>query len=111
MKVRFKVWLEKDELPLLSMGKYHLLKEVEKTGSIKAAAENLGLPYKKAHLQLKLLEERLGYRILKRERGKGTVLTEEGKKLLELYGEILKKFQQLAEELEKNFLVKRKVEG
>lgn len=95
--------MEKDELSLLSMGKYHLLKEIEKTGSIKKAAENLGLPYKKAHLQLKLLEERLGYKILKRERGKGTVLTEEGKKLLELYGEILKKFQRLAEELEEKF--------
>ena len=95
--------MEKDELSLLSMGKYYLLKEIEKTGSIKKAAENLGLPYKKAHLQLKLLEERLGYKILKRERGKGTVLTEEGKKLLELYGEILKKFQRLAEELEEKF--------
>jgi molybdate transport repressor ModE-like protein len=100
MQIRFKVWLESEGIPLLSMGKYLLLKEVEKTGSIKEAAQNLGIPYKKAHSQLKLLEERLGFKILQRERGKGTVLTEEGKKLLNLYGEILEEFQRVARKLE-----------
>ena len=96
MKVNFKVWLEEGDQPLLSFGKYLLLKEVEKTGSIKGASENLGIPYKKAHIYLKLLEERLGKPLLKRERGKGTTLTEEGKKLLTLYGEIFEDFQNLA---------------
>jgi molybdate transport repressor ModE-like protein len=109
MQIRFKVWLESEGIPLLSMGKYLLLKEVKKTGSIKVAAQNLGIPYKKAHSQLKLLEERLGFKILQRERGKGTVLTEEGKKLLDLYGEILEEFQQLAKKLEEKLPKKGRV--
>ena len=98
MEVNFKVWLEKEKEPLLSFGKYLLLKEVEKTGSIKRASQKLGIPYKKAHIYLKLLEERLGKPLLKRERGRGTTLTEEGKKLLSLYGEVLEDFQKLAKE-------------
>lgn len=101
MEIRFKVWLEKDRDPLLSWGKYLLLKEIEKTGSIKEAAENLGIPYKKAHIYVKLLEERLGYPILERVRGKGTTLTEKGKELLNTYERIFEKFEKLSEELEK----------
>ncbi len=101
MKIRFKVWLEKDGLPLLSFGKYLLLKEVQKTGSIKRASENLGIPYKKAHLYIKLLEERFGKPLFKRERGKGTLLTEEGEKLLRTYRRILSEFEKLSKELEK----------
>lgn len=97
MRVNFKVWLEEEDLPLLSFGKYLLLEEVEKTGSIKRASEKLGIPYKKAHIYLKLLEERLGFKVLERERGRGTRLTEEGKKLLHLYGEVVRDFQKLAE--------------
>ncbi len=107
MKIRFKVWLEKDGLPLLSFGKYLLLKEVQKTGSIKKASENLGIPYKKAHLYVKLIEERFGKPLFRRERGKGTLLTEEGKKLLETYEGILEKFETLTEELEKDLTLGR----
>lgn len=97
MEVNFKVWLEEGDQPLLSFGKYLLLKEVEKTGSIKRASQKLGIPYKKAHIYLKLLEERLGKPLLKRERGRGTTLTEEGRKILSLYGELFEDFQKLAE--------------
>jgi molybdate transport system regulatory protein len=100
MEIHFKVWLEKDGKPLLSWGKYVILKEIEKTGSIKEAAENLGIPYKKAHIYVKLLEERLGYPILERVRGKGTTLTDKGKELLETYEGIVEKFSELARELE-----------
>jgi len=100
MEIRFKVWLEKDGQPILSWGKYLLLKEIEKTGSIKWAAQNLGIPYKKAHVYVKLLEERLGYKILEKVRGRGTVLTDKGKELLETYEGIIKKFEALAKELE-----------
>ena len=104
MEIKFKVWLEEDGLPVLSLGKYNLLKEIEKTGSIKEAAENLGLPYKKAHVYIKLIEERLGCKIVKRERGKGTTLTEKGKRLLKLYEEIIKECQKRVKELEKELL-------
>ena len=96
MRVRFKVWFEKDGKPVISEGKYCLLREVEKTGSIKRASENLGLTYKRAFSQIKGMEERLGYRVLERKRGKGAVLTEEGKRLLEEYDRVLKAFKELS---------------
>ncbi len=96
MRVRFKVWLEKDGKPVISEGKYRLLREVEKTGSIKKASENLGLTYKRAFSQIKGMEERLGCRILDRKRGKGAVLTQEGVNLLEEYERILKAFKELS---------------
>ncbi|NPB04798.1 MAG: LysR family transcriptional regulator [Aquificae bacterium] len=101
MKLRYKVWFEKDGKPLLSSGKYELLKQIEKTGSIKRAAASLGIPYKKAHLYVKLLEERFGKPLFHRERGKGTTLTPEGRKLLETYERVLKAFDELAGRLEK----------
>ena len=104
MEIKFKVWLEEDGLPILSLGKYELLKEIERTGSIKEAAENLGLPYKKAHIYIKLIEERLGCKIVKRERGRGTTLTEKGKKLLKIYEEVVKKCKKRVKELEKELL-------
>jgi len=104
MEIKFKIWLEEDGLPILSLGKYELLREIEKTGSIKEAAENLGLPYKKAHIYVKLLEERLGCRIVRRERGRGTTLTDKGKKLLELYDRIIKECQKKVKELEEELL-------
>ncbi len=100
-RVKFKLWLEDPSgETLISWSKYLLLKEVERTGSIKRAAQNLGIPYKKAHIYLKLLEERLGLKLLLRERGKGTYLTEEGKKLVSLYGEMLEDFRKVAKKWE-----------
>ncbi len=96
MRVRFKVWLEKDGKPVISEGKYRLLREVEKTGSIRRASENLGLTYKRAFSQIKGMEERLGYRVLERRRGKGAVLTEEGRRLLEEFERILKVFKEVS---------------
>jgi len=100
-KIKFKIWVEKEGEPIISYGKYLLLKEIEKTGSIKRAAEKLGYPYKKAHSYVKLIEERVGKPIFKRKRGEGTILTAEGKKLLERYERILKEFQKLSARLER----------
>ncbi len=100
-KVKFRIWVEKGEgEPILSLGKYLLLKEIDKTGSIKEAAKRLGYPYKKAHSYVKLIEDRLGKPIFLRKRGEGTVLTETGKELLRKYEILLKKFEELASSLE-----------
>lgn len=99
MKVRFKVWLEIGGEPIISEGKYRLLKEVEKTGSIMGAAKSLGLTYKRAHSQIKAIEERLGKKILERKGRKGARLTEEGLKLVEEYEKIYEELKKCAEKL------------
>ncbi len=102
MKVRFKVWLEKDGEPIISEGKYRLLKEIEKAGSILRASEELGLSYKRAYSQIRSVEDRIGERIVERKRRGGAKLTPIGKELLRSYEKILKRFEELAEELSEN---------
>jgi len=97
LRVRFKLWLEKGGEPIISEGKYRLLKEIEKSGSILGAAERLGLSYKRAHCQIKTMEERLGMKIVERRRGKGARLTKGGKDLLDYYEGVVQEFQRLAE--------------
>jgi len=104
-KIKYRVWVEKEGEPIISYGKYLLLKEIEKTGSIKEAAERLGFPYKKAHSYVKLIEERLGKPIFKRKRGEGTILTPEGKNLLRKYERILEEFEKFTRQLEDKLLI------
>jgi len=103
MRIRYKVWIEKEGETLLSYGKYLILKEVEKTGSIRKAAQNLKIPYKKAHSYIKLTEERFGKKLFIRKKGMGTVLTDKGKRLLQTYERILEKFEETLKELEEGF--------
>ncbi len=86
MKVKCKVWIETDDgKPIISEGKYKLLRDIEKTHSVKLSVQNLGLTYKKAHSQIKTIEKRLGKKILERKKGVGSILNQEGKKLLRIY--------------------------
>ena len=108
MKVRFKVWLEKGGETIISEGKYHLLKEIERSGSILRASQKLGLTYKRAYSQLKVMEERLGTKLVDRRRKKGATLTAEGKRLLELYERVLSGFRELSASLERELSEERK---
>ena len=101
MKVRLKVWLEKDGEPIISEGKLRLLEEIKRTGSIHRASVNLGLSYKRAHSQIKVMEERLGEKILIRERGKGTRLTEKAERLISAYRKLREELLSRASDLEK----------
>ena len=93
MRVRFKVWLEERGEPVISEGKYRLLKEIDRTGSILEASKRLGLTYKRAHSQIRAMEERLGRKVLERRRGRGARLTEAGRELVGLYERVLKEFE------------------
>ncbi len=103
--IKYKVWLEKDGDIVIGMGKEKLLKEIEKTGSISAAARKLGLSYKKAWQYIKSMEKRLGMKLVKTKsggfRGGGSQLTDEAKELLKEFDEILKHFEKTKKILEK----------
>ena len=102
MKLRFKVWMEKGGQHVFGRGRARLLKAIDREGSIQAAARKMGLSYRHAWAMLKTSEQRLGRELVERVRGGagggGTHLTEEGKKLVRLYGRIESAFQKLLEE-------------
>jgi len=86
--VRSKVWLEEKGSPLMGMGRAELLRAVERTGSINAAAKELGMNYRRAWGLIDSMEKRLRFRLVVRRRGgsgRGTSLTDEARRLLELF--------------------------
>ncbi len=86
--VRSKVWIEADGLPLIGSGRADLLRAVDRTGSINAAAKELGMDYRRAWGLIDSMERRLKFKLVVRRRGgsgRGTSLTDEARRLLDLY--------------------------
>jgi len=86
---RSKVWLERAGRPVFGDGKAALLEAVERTGSLAAAAERLGMSYRGLWGRLREMEERLGVPLVARRAGGrgggGSRLTEEARDLLRRY--------------------------
>ncbi len=79
-----------------------LLEEIEKTGSIKKAASNLGMSYSKAHKILKRVEDKTGNLLLDKKRGGidrgGSYLTEYAVTLIKNYKNFQDNVKKLAEQ-------------
>lgn len=99
-------------------GTVMLLEEIEKCGNVRTACENCGFSYSKGWTILKRCEGGLGYKVVDRQQGgkaggKAEV-TEEGRKLVAIYKELLdetsdyaeKRFREMMEE--KGLSIKRK---
>jgi molybdate transport system regulatory protein len=73
IKARVKVWLEIEGQYVFGFGLSEILKAVEATGSIKAAAESLGKSYRYVWGRIKKAEKALGEPLVEtRVGGKGT---------------------------------------
>jgi molybdate transport system regulatory protein len=88
MKVAYKIWLEEDG-KAFGEGPYHLLKGVEKTGSLHQAAIEMDMSYRKAWVTINACEKRLGFALLDRKigghSGGGSGVTDEGKAFIARY--------------------------
>jgi molybdate transport system regulatory protein len=100
----FKLWLKKNHKYILGEGGAHLLKEINKYGSISRAAKQMGLSYKHAWKKLINIEKNIGQPILRTKRGGkhggGTELTEEGIHLLKNYYRIKNYFEKVVKDNE-----------
>src|SRR5437868_2594323 len=74
------------------------IKEVMETRSMSIAAENLHVSQSAISQSISLLEKEFGVQIFKRSR-LGTIATEEGKKIIRKILEVLKKANELKEEV------------
>ncbi len=105
-EIKFKVWLEKDGEIIMGMGREKILREIEKEGSISAAARKLGISYKKAWEYVRNMEKRLGFKLVTSKKGGasggGSTLTEDAKELLKQFDNIIESFEKTKEKLEKN---------
>jgi molybdate transport system regulatory protein len=86
MKVRVKVWLEHKGEQVFGSGKADILHAVEETGSLNAAAAQLGMSYRHVWAAIRAAEERLGRPLLRKQRGGrkggGATLTNYARKLV-----------------------------
>lgn len=98
MKIKSKVWLEKDNQMIFGAGKSLILKAIDRTGSINQAAKELDMSYRHTWSYLRVIEERLGKPLVIKLRGGsgggGAALTEYAK-------DLLKKFDIFEEEVKK----------
>ena len=82
-------------------GPMRLLRGVEEGGSLHQAADAMAMSYSKASTQLRKLEREWGYTLLDRQpggpKGGGSVLTPEGRDLLERYEAMCAQVEQAAQ--------------
>ncbi len=86
MKLRYKIWLETEGGKVFGDGPLDILHRVERTGSLRQAAEEISMSYSQAWNLMKDLEKRLGFNLLKRkvggESGGGSQLTEQAREIM-----------------------------
>ena len=96
LRVRSKIWLELDGKPVFGQGREDLLRLIRETGSINAAAREMGIPYRRAWSYIDAMEKRLGFPLVVRQKG-GTgggesTLSPQATALLEKFHSLKKNF-------------------
>ncbi len=83
------IFLDENNEKFFGEGPWQLLRKVEQTGSLNAAASSLGMAYTKALKIMRNAEKALGFPLTRRSHGGrsggGSTLTEEGKEWMERY--------------------------
>ncbi len=64
--MRMHLWFETDQGVIFGLGRLQLLRQVELCGSLKAAAEKLGMSYRGAWGKIKTTEEVIGRKLIER---------------------------------------------
>lgn len=69
LQARSKIWLEIDGEPVFGQGREELLRLIQKGNSINASAKAMGIPYRKAWTYIDVMEKRLGFPLVRRQKG------------------------------------------
>ena len=89
IKAACKTWLCKKNEKVFGQGPCELLKRVEKTDSLRQAAQQMGMSYNKAWKLIQMVEKRLGFTLLDKKvgglSGGGSQVTAKGKDLMKRY--------------------------
>ena len=108
LRIRSKVWIERDGAVVISDYLAELLAAVETHGSVAAAARSLELPYATAWKKLGAMEAAAGVRLLKSDSGgAGGGATRLTPAAAEMLGAFRRVGAGLSEEVERRFSVDR----
>ncbi|WP_035220190.1 LysR family transcriptional regulator [Desulfatibacillum aliphaticivorans] len=97
-QVRSKIWVQDDEGNVVfGLGRLRILEAIQKTGSLRAAAQELGMGYRAIWARIRATEERLGVPVLEKKQGGrsggGSFLTPFAEKLLEDFKSMQRKVE------------------
>lgn len=96
--IKMHVWLEKSDGVYFGQGRYELLLKIEELGSLKLAAEAMGISYRGAWGKIKKTEEIIGEKLIEKESNKeGYRLTEFGKKFMAEFNTLHKDILEFSE--------------
>jgi len=98
----FKVWLETDDGYVFGPGVYSLLRRIDEKGSLKEAAESLGMSYRFAWGHIRKAEERLGEPLITahkggKDGGGGAEITELGRHYISEFEALKERMQALSQ--------------
>lgn len=82
--LRLHLWLENEQGTLIGLGRAMLLAKIREHGSLRQAAEKLGISYRAAWGKIRQTQECLGEELVRKE-GKGYVLTKSGELLADRF--------------------------
>lgn len=106
MKIRYKIWMENDKGKVFGDGPFDILSRVQRTGSLRQAAFEIKMSYSQAWNLIKSLEEKLGFKLLKRKvggiKGGGSELTEEAIILKDKYNIFYQQVEQYINSVYRN---------
>jgi molybdate transport system regulatory protein len=104
MRIRTKIWLETDDgRPVLGDGRMEILEAIARTGSLSAAARELGMSYRSLWGKMRAAEERLGVPLVRGVAGGvhhgGASLTDEALELVKAFTAFRAKAEKAIEKL------------
>jgi molybdate transport system regulatory protein len=87
--IRTKIWIQNpDGKVVFGLGRYRILKAVQDTGSLQAAAKELKMSYRAVWMRIRASEKRIGRELVVRD-GKGSRLTPFAENLMKQYKRLL----------------------
>ena len=101
LKPVIKFWLETEKGYVFGEGSFNLLNKIQELGTLRGAAEALGMSYRHAWGILKSIERRIGKPVLETHKGGrlgggGAKLTKDGEILLNKYLEMKKALTEIS---------------
>jgi molybdate transport system regulatory protein len=99
INLHYSIWMTTESGEnVISDERMQLLICIKDLGSLRAAAQQSGISYRKAWGDLKATEKHLGFALIDKHRGGkdggSTILTEEGIRLIEAYQDFKRDFQE-----------------
>jgi len=99
MKIRHKLWLEKNGRVIFGPGRFELLEAIEECRSLSGAAKKLKMSYRAAWGRLRASEDRLGMPLVElTDNRQGMQLTKEARRLKDAFVELETRIDGLLQE-------------